>query len=158
MLFRSSFRACGRSRFLSPPSISPILVLETRARVTSFVLPVLCFVALSACANDKNLHFVAGAAASKHVTHQTQSPISGCAAALTAGIAKEVYDSNSAVWLTLMMQSQLVLGCLYGPLLRAPFSRAGHPLPSRETLLSANGCPAFQIFQHWFFQPSPSAR
>jgi len=63
-------------------------------RVPLFILPLLCMAALSACANDKTLHFVAGAAASKYVTHQTQSPISGCAAALTTGIAKEVYDSK----------------------------------------------------------------
>lgn len=50
--------------------------------------------ALSGCANDKTLHFVAGAAASKYVTRQTQSPLKGCAAALASGIAKEIYDNR----------------------------------------------------------------
>jgi hypothetical protein len=53
-----------------------------------------CVFALSGCANDKTLHFVAGAAASKYATSQTQSALSGCAAAITAGLAKELYDSR----------------------------------------------------------------
>ncbi len=53
-----------------------------------------CVLALGGCANDKALHFVAGAAASKYATSQTKSPLTGCAAALSAGIAKELYDSK----------------------------------------------------------------
>ena len=55
---------------------------------------VLFALTLSGCASDKTMHFVAGAAASKFVTHQTNSPLKGCAAALAAGIAKELYDSQ----------------------------------------------------------------
>ncbi len=50
--------------------------------------------ALTGCANDKTMHFVAGAAASKYVSKQTSSPLKGCAAALATGIAKEIYDSK----------------------------------------------------------------
>ena len=49
---------------------------------------------VSGCAGDKTMHFVAGAAASKFVAERTNSPLQGCAAALTAGIAKELYDSE----------------------------------------------------------------
>ncbi len=52
------------------------------------------FLALSGCANNKTLHFVAGAAASKYTASKTQNAISGCAAAISAGIAKELYDSR----------------------------------------------------------------
>jgi hypothetical protein len=40
------------------------------------------------------MHFVAGVAASKYVTKQTNSPLQGCAAAIASGIAKEIYDSQ----------------------------------------------------------------
>lgn len=54
----------------------------------AFVLSLLA----AGCANDKTLHFVAGAAASKFTTQTTNSPMAGCAAALATGIAKEIYD------------------------------------------------------------------
>lgn len=63
-------------------------------RVIRLTLSIIGTLALAGCANDKTLHFVAGAAASKYVATQTQSPLNGCAAAITAGIAKELYDSK----------------------------------------------------------------
>jgi len=53
-----------------------------------------CTLIISGCANDKTLHFVAGAATSKYVAQQTHRPMAGCAAALSAGIAKEIYDNR----------------------------------------------------------------
>jgi hypothetical protein len=59
------------------------------------LLPILAVSLLtSACAQDKMLHFGAGAATSAVVTHYTGSPLKGCAAALGVGIAKEVWDSR----------------------------------------------------------------
>ena len=52
------------------------------------------FLALSGCANDKTLRFVAGAAASKFTASKTQNALNGCAAAISAGIAKELYDNR----------------------------------------------------------------
>ena len=53
---------------------------------------------LSGCAGgiqkDKVSHFGMGAVASIFVTEATGSPLAGCAAALGAGVAKEVYDSK----------------------------------------------------------------
>jgi len=49
---------------------------------------------LAGCANDKTLHFVAGAAASKNAVAHNASPLAGCAASLGVGIAKELYDSQ----------------------------------------------------------------
>ena len=68
--------------------------LEIAVRRTSLTIIVMSSILLSGCANDKTLHFVAGAATSKYVAHHSQSPLAGCAAALTAGIAKELYDSK----------------------------------------------------------------
>ncbi|MGB7317141.1 MAG: hypothetical protein WBC85_04170 [Planktotalea sp.] len=63
-------------------------------RPATFIIPTLCAISLSGCASDKTMHFVAGVAASKYVTKQTNSPLQGCAAALASGIAKEIYDSR----------------------------------------------------------------
>ncbi|MEM9580069.1 MAG: hypothetical protein AAF891_05230 [Pseudomonadota bacterium] len=58
-----------------------------------------CFIigaaALSGCntRHDKAMHFVAGAAVSKHVGAQAYHPAAGCAAAIAAGIAKEAIDA-----------------------------------------------------------------
>lgn len=56
-------------------------------------VPIVC-AALAGCANDKNLHFVAGAATSKYVAQHTDNPMAGCVAALTAGITKEALDAR----------------------------------------------------------------
>ncbi len=50
--------------------------------------------ALSACAQDKVLHYGAGAGVSGLVKHQTGSLGKGCAAAFAVGVAKEVYDDR----------------------------------------------------------------
>ena len=63
-------------------------------RLKPLFIPLLFALGLSGCANDKTLHFVAGVAAAKYVTKQTNNPLSGCAAALASGIAKEIYDSR----------------------------------------------------------------
>lgn len=68
--------------------------LEIAVRLSSITIIVTSSIFLSGCANDKTLHFVAGAATSKYITHHSQSPMAGCAAALTEGIAKELYDSK----------------------------------------------------------------
>ena len=78
-----------------------------------FALVILCAFALSGCANDKTLHFVAGAAASKYVTSQTQSPLSGCAAAMTAGIAKELYDKKFGGVVDANDALATGVGCMY---------------------------------------------
>lgn len=63
-------------------------------RLAPILSLILCTTVFSGCANDKTMHFVAGAAASKFVTKQTNSPLKGCAAALASGVAKEIYDSK----------------------------------------------------------------
>lgn len=57
-----------------------------------FILSAL--VALSACAEDKQKHFAAGAATSIVITEITGSKLKGCLGALAIGAAKEVYDMN----------------------------------------------------------------
>ncbi|MEM6308100.1 MAG: hypothetical protein AAF701_08950 [Pseudomonadota bacterium] len=49
---------------------------------------------LSACKYDKEAHLSVGLAASEYVTHTTGSPLTGCAASLALGIAKEAYDAT----------------------------------------------------------------
>lgn len=64
-------------------------------RASILLIPLMALAMLtSACAQDKILHFGAGAATSAVVTHYTGSPLKGCAAALGVGIAKEVWDSR----------------------------------------------------------------
>lgn len=70
-------------------------------------------IVVGGCANDKTLHFVAGAAASKYVTTQTQRPLNGCAAALTAGIAKELYDSKFGGVVDANDAIATGVGCMY---------------------------------------------
>ena len=78
-----------------------------------FPLVICSVLALSGCANDKTLHFVAGAAASKYMTSQTQNPLTGCAAALSAGIAKELYDSKFGGVVDAGDAAATGAGCMY---------------------------------------------
>lgn len=68
---------------------------------------------IAGCANDKTLHFVAGAATSKYVTQRTHSPLNGCVAALAAGIAKEAYDSRMGGNVTASDALATAAGCAY---------------------------------------------
>ena len=71
------------------------------------------FLALSGCANDKTLHFVAGAAASKFTASKTQNALNGCAAAISAGIAKELYDSRFGDVVDVADAVATGAGCMY---------------------------------------------
>lgn len=82
-------------------------------RPSTLLKPLCIGAALSGCANDKTLHFVAGAAASKYVTQRTQSPVQGCAAALASGIAKELYDSKFGGIVDREDALATVAGCMY---------------------------------------------
>ncbi|NNK78753.1 MAG: hypothetical protein HKP40_08590 [Litoreibacter sp.] len=49
----------------------------------------------SGCVQDKEAHFIAGAAVSRYVTDFSGSPAYGCLAALSIGVAKEAVDRSS---------------------------------------------------------------
>ena len=53
------------------------------------------FTMLGGCAQDKILHFGAGAVTAAIVTEITDDPMLGCLAALGVGIGKEIYDSRT---------------------------------------------------------------
>ncbi|MEN8894305.1 hypothetical protein [Planktotalea arctica] len=79
-----------------------------------FIIATILFaLALTGCANDKTMHFVAGVAASKYVAKQTGSPLQGCAAALAGGLAKEVYDSQFGGVVDRYDAIATGAGCLY---------------------------------------------
>lgn len=68
---------------------------KKRTRPNTAIAPVILMAAvtLSACAQDKQKHFVAGTAGADAVTAATGDWKKGCLAALGLGIGKEVYDS-----------------------------------------------------------------
>lgn len=67
---------------------------------------------LSGCAQDKQMHFAAGAATSGVVRYFTDSPLASCGAAMGLGIAKEVYDSMGHGNVEAMDALATAAGCL----------------------------------------------
>ena len=59
-----------------------------------FSIAALCL-ALSACGQDKAMHAAAGIVTQQAVAEMTGSPMTGCMAAIGAGLAKEAWDARS---------------------------------------------------------------